>query len=185
VGEYVWVGFLAVAFSGSLLGFAIFIKPQYASALLISVSKIRLLHKWENQIHHIGEDLYRTSVEFRSKGMWFITRVLIATIISWSARYALANVLIHGFASEEFSQLSIFARQYVHRVIVMIPATPGGSGIAELSFMALNCEFIKDGLAPFITILWRGFNFYFYILAGVIILPRWLARVSKKQNKQR
>jgi uncharacterized protein (TIRG00374 family) len=180
VGEYVWIGFLAVAFSGSLLGFAIFIKPHYASTFLISVSRIKFLHKWQTQIHHIGEDLYRTSLEFRSKGMWFITRVLVATIISWSARYALANTLIYGFASDDFSQLMIFARQYVHRVIVMIPATPGGSGIAELSFMALNCDFIKEGLAPFVTLLWRGFNFYFYLLIGILILPKWLSRVSKK-----
>jgi uncharacterized protein (TIRG00374 family) len=104
----------------------------------------------------------------------------MATIISWSARYALANALIYGFASDEFSQLMIFARQYVHRVIVMIPATPGGSGIAELSFMALNCDFIKEGLAPFVTLLWRGLNFYFYLLIGILILPKWLSRVSKK-----
>lgn len=180
VGEYVWLGFIAVAFTGTILGFAIFIKPQYASNFLIAVSKLPLVNKWQNQIHHIGEDLYRTSVEFRSKGMWFVGRVLLATIISWSARYALANVLISGFGSEGISQLEIFARQYVHRVIVMIPATPGGSGIAELSFMALNCDFIKEGLAPFVTLVWRGFNFYFYILAGVIILPKWLARVSRK-----
>jgi hypothetical protein len=61
----------------------------------------------------------------------------------------------------------------------MIPATPGASGLAELSFMALNCEFVKEGIIPLIALIWRGLNFYIYIIIGILVLPGWLARVSK------
>lgn len=179
VGEYVWIGFLAVAMSGMILGFSLFIRPQYAVSFLNKIAQIKFINRWEKQIHHISVDILHTSIEFQNKGTGFVIKLLIGTTISWCARYALANVLIYGFASGLFDNLDVFARQYVHRVIVIIPATPGGSGIAELSFMALNCEFIKDGLAPIVTLIWRGFNFYFYIIVGIVILPKWLARVGK------
>lgn len=179
VGGYVWIGFLAVAFFGTLLGFAIFVRPNYASAVLRKIAHISWLSKWKDAILELSADLHQTSLEFKKRGFGFVFRTLIATIISWCARYALANALIWGFAGDGFSQLEIFARQYVHRVIVMIPTTPGGSGIQELSFMALNCEYIINSLAPVVTLIWRGFNFYLYILIGALILPRWLMKARK------
>ncbi len=182
VGGYVWIGFLVVAFFGTLLGFAIFIRPNYAAAFLRYLGKLRLLSKWDTEINHIADDLHQTSLNFKDRGFGFLFKVLVATIISWGARYALANILITAFAAYDLDQLAIFARQYVHRVIVMIPSTPGGSGIAELSFMALNCEFIKEGLSPLVALIWRGFNFYFYILLGVFILPNWINKVANNQS---
>lgn len=182
VGGYVWIGFLAVAFFGTLLGFSIFIRPNYASAVLRKIAKQKWLHKWQSSIIQVSNDLYLTSIEFKKRGIGFVIRTLIATIISWCARYALANVLISGFAADNIHQLEVFARQYVHRVIVMIPTTPGGSGIQELSFMALNCEFVKDNLIPVVTLIWRGFNFYLYILLGALIIPGWLMRVNSKKT---
>jgi uncharacterized protein (TIRG00374 family) len=166
---------------GTLLGFAIFIRPNYAANILKRFGQIRLLSKWSIEINHIADDLHETSLNFKDRGRGFLVKVLAATIVSWGARYALANILISAFASNELDQLVLFARQYVHRVIVMIPSTPGGSGIAELSFMALNCEFIKEGLSPLVALIWRGFNFYLYILLGVFILPNWLNNSVKNQ----
>lgn len=179
LGSLAWIGFLAVAFVGSILGFAIFVRPNYAGSALRKLGKVSWFSKWQNSIEELSHDLHKTSLEFKKRGWSFVSRTLLATIISWCARYALANALIWGFTNEGFTQLDIFARQYVHRVIVMIPSTPGGSGIQELSFMALNCEFIKNGLAPVVTLIWRGFNYYFYILIGLLILPGWLVRTRK------
>jgi uncharacterized membrane protein YbhN (UPF0104 family) len=179
LGEYIWLGILAVTFFGSLLGFAIFIRPQYSSIVLNKIATLPILNKWSLQIKGIGEDIYTTSKFFKNKGQLFLLRVLMATLISWTARYFLANVLIAAFASGDIDQLFLFGRQCVHRVIVMIPATPGASGLAELSFMALNCEFVKEGISPLIALIWRGLNFYIYIIIGILVLPGWLARVSK------
>ena len=64
--------------------------------------------------------------------------------------------------------------------LVMIPATPGGSGIAEASFLGLNCDYMPAGLALAIVLLWRLLNFYLYIGIGALVLPTWLARVRTK-----
>ena len=180
LGEYVWIGFIVVAVTGGLLGFGIFIKPDWARSFFTRVSKIRWLHKWSGSIALFGEEIWLTSHEFKSKGFSFLFKVFIATTISWCARYALANVLIWTFSTIDLNQIEVFARQCVLRVIIMIPATPGGSGISELSFMALNCDYLPAGLASAVAIVWRLFNFYLYLAIGAFVLPRWIARVGQK-----
>ena len=48
------------------------------------------------------------------------------------------------------------------------------SGVAEVMFNGFLGEFIDQGLAPGIGLLWRLISYYPYILIGAIILPRWI-----------
>jgi uncharacterized membrane protein YbhN (UPF0104 family) len=178
MGGYVWIGFIVVAVIGGLLGFAIFVRPGWARGFFRQMADIRLLRRWRERIALLGEEIWLTSQEFKVQGRMFLLKVFIATTISWCARYALANVLIWTFSSFELHQLDIFARQCVMRVIMMIPATPGGSGVAELSFMAMNCDYLPAGLTSAVAVVWRLFNFYLYLAIGAIVLPRWVARVK-------
>ena len=180
VGQYVWIGFIIVAVIGGLLGFAIFVRPDWARRFFRQVSDVKWLHRWQDRIAMLGEEIWLTSQEFKVKGPLFLFKVFIATSISWCARYALANVLIWTFSEVDWSQLEVFARQCVLRVIIMIPSTPGGSGVAELSFMAMNCDYLPAGLSSAVAIIWRLFNFYLYLGIGVIVLPKWIARVGKR-----
>jgi uncharacterized membrane protein YbhN (UPF0104 family) len=182
LGAYVWIGFIVVAVIGGLLGFAIFVKPIWARSFFTHLSKVKWLHRWSGSIALLGEEIWLTSQEFAIQGPVFLFKIFIATTISWCARYALGNVLIWTFATIHLNQIEVFARQCVMRVIMMIPATPGGSGIAELSFMALNCDYLPAGLSSAVAIIWRLFNFYLYLGIGAIVLPRWIARVNRKAN---
>jgi uncharacterized membrane protein YbhN (UPF0104 family) len=179
VGEYVWIGFLVVAIIGGLLGFGIFVKPRWAQQFFAQLSKIKWLQRWHAQINLLGEEIWLTSQEFQTRGYGFLFNILIATIISWSARYFLANVLIWTFTNVDIDQIAVFGRQVVHRIIIMIPSTPGGSGVAELSFMAMNCDYLPAGLSSAVAVVWRMYNFYLYLAVGAIVLPRWIARVGK------
>ena len=179
VAQYVWLAFIVVAVIGGLLGFAIFVKPRWAQRFFGRLARVKILYRWADNIHLLGTEIWHASHEFKTRGVGFVVKILFATILSWCARYALANALIWTFSTIDLHQLDVFARQYIHRIIVMIPATPGGSGIAELSFMAMNCEYLPAGLASSVAVVWRIYNFYLYLAIGAIVLPRWLARVSK------
>jgi glycosyltransferase 2 family protein len=176
LGHYVWIGFIVVAVMGGLLGFSIFVRPDLAKRGLYRIASWRILSRWQIQIQSLGEEIWLTSLEFKDRGLLDLMRLIIVTIISWSARYALASALLWTF-NPSINQLLVFSRQYVHRVIVMIPATPGGSGIAEASFLGMNCEFMPASMALIIVLLWRLLNFYIYLAIGAIVLPSWLSRV--------
>lgn len=179
LGTYVWIGFIVVAFFGGLLGFAIFVKPKWAKGFFDQMAEVKWLQRWREGIAAFGEEIWLTSQEYKVQGAAYLLSIFVATTISWCARYALANVLIWTFSSTDLNQVEIFARQCVMRVIIMVPATPGGSGVAELSFMALNCDYLPAGLVSAVAIVWRLFNFYLYIAVGAVVLPRWISRVNR------
>lgn len=179
LAAYAWIGFLIIAFTGSMLGFSIFVKPQWAKALSKRMAKWSFLHRWSEKILFFGDEIWLTSQEFKNRERSFFIKVLLATLVSWTARYALANALIWGFSQTDVNQLVVFSRQYVHRILTMIPLTPGGSGLMEATFVALNCDFLPSGLSDKVAIIWRIYNFYIYLLIGMVVFPRWLKRISK------
>ncbi|MBS1618139.1 MAG: flippase-like domain-containing protein [Bacteroidetes bacterium] len=176
---YAWIGFLVVGITGSLLGFGIFVKPQWARSFCNRVARIKWLHRWRAKIELLGDEIWYTSREFKTRGVFFLLKVLIATVISWTARYALANALIWTFTVADLNMLDVFVRQCLLRVITFIPTTPGGSGVSELGFIALNCDYLPAGLTTAVAIIWRLLNFYLYLGIGAIVLPRWIVRVNR------
>jgi glycosyltransferase 2 family protein len=65
-------------------------------------------------------------------------------------------------------------------MITLIPATPGGAGVAEISFSALMCDLTSPGLVPIMALMWRMVSFYPYLLMGLIFIPRWMGRVYRR-----
>jgi len=51
---------------------------------------------------------------------------------------------------------------------MMIPLTPGGSGIAEIMFTSLYGIFVTSSVLGILVVLWRSILFYFNILLGLI-----------------
>lgn len=173
-----WIGYSLVAGAGVLLWVSLFVVPHSAQKLLYKLSDVSFLKRFKKGLVHLGDEILITSQEFRTLPFSKWSRVFFATLVSWMSRYALANALIFAFAQVQFSQLEVFARQYILWVFLMIPSTPGASGLAELSFMAMNCEYIPVGLSATVALVWRVYSYYLYLVIGAVTLPRWLKRVD-------
>lgn len=176
-----WIGFAAMGVSALFLSLALFVVPGRTKRFFYRLSGVNLLKRFQNPLRFLGDEIELTATELKGQSVSFYIRTLSATVVSWMARYALANVLIWTFTAGNYNTLEVFARQYVLWVFLMIPSTPGASGLAEFSFMALNCEFIQNGLSATVAILWRLYSYYIYLLAGLLVLPRWVQRTSRLQ----
>lgn len=154
-------------------------KPNKLKNLIHRLGKISFLKRFETNLESLGDELEITAKHFKKESFGFWLKISIVTIVAWISRYALANALFIAFSDLSLNQFDIFSRQYVLWTFLLLPSTPGASGLAELSFIALNCEFIPGGLSAAVATVWRLFSYYNYILAGVFILPKWLKRVNK------
>jgi glycosyltransferase 2 family protein len=170
------IGYLFILVLTSIILFGIFFSPAKVKQLLIAVFKLRFLRRWLPQAEQTGDELIVTSAEMKSKSIVFWLKAYFATVISWTARFWVVNVLIMAFApvSEHFL---IYARQLIMWVILLISPTPGGSGVAEYFFSIFLGEFIGAGLSTPLAILWRLISYYPYIFIGVLVLPIWIRRV--------
>jgi uncharacterized protein (TIRG00374 family) len=69
-----------------------------------------------------------------------------------------------------------FVAQIIIAIIMMIPLTPGGSGIAEVSATSLYGLFVPAAIVGVFVVLWRVVFYYFHLvigfMAGVAIIRK-------------
>ena len=130
--------------------------------------------------NEVGSDIIRNSYELRHQPFSFWLKTFGATFFSWTARYWVVNALLMAFWAGKYGwgdHFLIFARQLVMWIMMLVSPTPGGSGFAEFVFKEYLGEFLPSaGVAIAMAMLWRLITYYPYLFAGVLIVPRWLAK---------
>jgi uncharacterized protein (TIRG00374 family) len=179
--QYIFfLGYFFIFLLTLIITLAIFVSPGSFKKILHYLFSLPILRKWQQNAENMGEEIVITSREMKGRSMSFWLKVWASTMVSWTARFAVINVLILTLFS--FSdQLLIFGRQLAMWVILLISPTPGGSGIAEF----ILPKFLGEFMHPFdheVAFTWRLLSYYSYLIIGSIILPIWLKRVLKKQK---
>ncbi|MDR2130860.1 MAG: flippase-like domain-containing protein [Odoribacteraceae bacterium] len=169
----------------ALLSYGLFRNPRGLKYLLVQLFRWRILRKWRRDVNEVGYDIIRNSIELKHKPFSFWLKTFAATFCSWTARYWVVNSLLVAFWFERYDwaqHFLIFARQLVMWIIMLIAPTPGGSGFAEFLFAEYFAEFLPvAGVAVAMALLWRLISYYPYLIIGVWIVPRWLARSFGKR----
>ena len=111
--------------------------------------------------------------------------MFVSTAGIWVLRFLIANAAIMIFNPlSGADNLMCFARQYILNIIGIIVPTPGGSGFAEVMFNDFLAEYISQKVSTMvITPVWRISTYYYYLIAGVIILPQWLGKSKLLRKK--
>lgn len=184
LADKAWIGYVLMLSLCLFLAVALFILPHAARKFFHRLAKTRLLKRFSKGLTHLGDEIENTSREYKNESWSFWIKILFATFVNWSARYLLPAALFFAFAQNAIPVLEIYARQYVLWIFLIIPATPGASGLAEISFLALNCDFMPVGLGVAIALIWRIYTYYIYLLLGMILLPKWVSGLNQPQGKR-
>jgi uncharacterized protein (TIRG00374 family) len=167
-----------------LVLYGVFINPRGIKKLLLRIFRLSFLRNWQGKAEEVGNDIITTSREFKKKSIAFWFKVFGASVGMWLARFGIVNFLILAFVGYG-DQLLIFARQVVIWALLLVSPTPGGSGIAEYAFAGFLGEFIPDQtLVPALSVTWRLFSYYPFLILGLFVLPVWLKRVYKPMDKE-
>lgn len=176
----IWIGYLAYVGAVLFLGIALFGLPHTTKRFFHYLSEKAWLKFASAWLVNFGTEIETAGNEFKSRGFSFWAPMVLATFGNWMARFALPNALFFGFAEQPLNILEIYARQYATWIFLVIPSTPGASGVAEMAFMAMNCEFMPEGLSAAITTIWRLYSYYIYLVIGALLLRVWLKDALKK-----
>jgi len=71
-----------------------------------------------------------------------------------------------------------------------VSPTPGGAGFAEILFGGLLSDYVPGGISLVVASMWRAMAYYFFLLAGAIVIPQWLngilhdRKLRKGQRKE-
>lgn len=178
-----FIGYIFIIVLNAILIYGIFINPKRFKWLLIRIFHLPFLRKWLLKAAETGDEIIVTSHEMKGKSFLFWAKAYGATVFSWTARFAVVNILILTLTGVD-DHFLIYARQLVMWVILLISPTPGSSGAAEYFFPVFFGEYIPGGLSSSLALLWRMVTYYPYLLVGMILLPAWIRRVYFKRRRR-
>ena len=174
--------YLMVMFYTVIMSFAIFIRPRLFKWVLLKITAISFLRRWRMDAYQHGKEIMLASKELRGKGFSFWWKIFFTTVSSWTARFVMINFLIMAFVDIDLFQHTLsFGRHIALWVITLVSPTPGGAMAAEGGFNVFFQDLIGNYTGA-ITILWRAYSYYIFLIVGIIVLPRWLNRVFKKPS---
>ena len=98
------------------------------------------------------------------------------TTLIWMCDFLVPSALLVGMGTKPNFLLSITA-QIILAIIGLLPLTPGGSGVAELSMSYLYSMFVSPVLLVPLVVLWRLITYFFNIVVGATLtgasIMRW------------
>jgi glycosyltransferase 2 family protein len=179
-----FISYGLIAIYTFIMSFAVLINPRWFKWILLKITAIKFFRRWRYQAHEQGNEIMLASEELKGKSFKYWFQISAATVLIWCARYAMLNFIIEAFTDQSFTNhITIFARQIVMWITMLISPTPGSSGTAEFFFT----QFFKGMLGDytFVTnIFWRLMTYYPYLLLGALFLPKWINRVFFKKKKE-
>ncbi|MDP3563721.1 MAG: flippase-like domain-containing protein, partial [Methanoregula sp.] len=107
----------------------------------------------------------------------------IVTALFWISEFLVASVIMMGLGLGPFILESFFF-QILIAIIMMIPLTPGASGVTELSTSTLYALIIPSGMIGIFVILWRFVTFYLNIILGAVAGLAIFKRELKYQTQE-
>jgi hypothetical protein len=148
--------------------------PELLKRLLTRISRFfvkrwdskrieRLVASIDREVDNFHESLYRFVRHGRSGLLWGT----LYTALFWFSEFIIVSLILMGIGERPHYLLSLVA-QIVIAIIMMIPLTPGSSGIAELSATSIYGLFINTSIVGVLVVVWRAIFYYLNIAVGLI-----------------
>ena len=154
--------------------YGLFVNPRGLGKLIYRLFHLPFLRRWKRGAGKAALDIVHSSQEMKSKKPKFWIQAFLSTFLSWTSRYWVVNCMFLAFFAVH-DHFLIFARQLVMSIILLVSPTPGGSGVAEVTFNMFLSEFIPvAGFSIALAFLWRLISYYPYLIIGTLLIPKWL-----------
>ncbi len=174
--------YFLIAIYTFIMAYGLLINPRGFKWILLKLTSVSFLRRWRGAAYEQTQEMFLASGQLNNNGYGYWVKAITSTFLIWCARYLMLNCLITAFGTGvEFSnQFDIFAKQVILWIVQLLSPTPGGAGLAETFFDLFfrGSGYGPDSLWVPLAFLWRVFTYYTYLIAGVIVFPKWLKKVS-------
>jgi hypothetical protein len=92
---------------------------------------------------------------------------MLFTLLYWISEIFVASLILLGLGQPPLI-LESFVIQLILAILMMLPLTPGASGIAEVGATSLYALFIPASIVGIFVVIWRVVLFYFNIALGIL-----------------
>jgi len=184
----VFVTWIFVA--GCIFLFYLAIRRPDVVKRVVSRCTLFLTKTWENK--RVESLLVRADKEidnFQSTTIRFVHTAkggllwgMLFTLLYWVSEIITASLILVGLGQPPLI-LESFVIQLILAILMMMPLTPGSSGIAEVGATSMYALFIPASIVGIFVVIWRIVLYYFNIALGILsslIIVRREARNAEK-----
>ncbi|HJJ98981.1 MAG TPA: flippase-like domain-containing protein [Methanocorpusculum sp.] len=163
-------------------------RPQLIRKIVFKIAGF-FTKRWDNerivkltaQIDEAIDRLYLTFQMFVGKAKMGLVFGFLLTIVFWACEYATASVIMMGLGyPPNFLRSIVF--QLIIAVVLMVPSTPGGAGVAEISCAAFYSLILPQAVVGVFVVLLRLILYYSNLLIGFIASFRIMRREAANQQ---
>jgi uncharacterized protein (TIRG00374 family) len=108
--------------------------------------------------------------------------VVVLTTLIWMSDFLVPSALLVGMGAKPSFLPSTMA-QTILAIIGLLPLTPGGSGVAELSMSYLYSIFVAPDLLGPLVALWRLITYFSNIVVGAAFAGASINCIMKSKNR--
>jgi len=173
------LGYGFIVLLTTLILFGVLVSPNRVANGMNRLFTLPGLRRWKEQMNTWTADLVLASQAFKGSGWRLGAKAMLATAISWSARFLTLNCLLLIFF-EAIPHAAVVGRQLVMWVILLISPTPGSSGFAEVALPQFLGDITGFAYLAVVAVMWRLFTYFPYLFAGAMVLPSWLERTRRR-----
>ncbi len=183
-GYYFLFAYLAMAAYTGLFFYGTFIGPHRMKRFLGVMTSFSMFRRFRRQAIVLGNEFVTASATLRGESPGFHLRAFGYTFLAWAPRFLLLSAIIAAFIPslplDFMTQLELYARLKTMFFVLVFSPTPGGAGLIELLFGGFLSDYVSSStVSTVIATVWRLISYYFYLLAGVLIIPAWLRKTSE------
>jgi uncharacterized protein (TIRG00374 family) len=188
VGSALLTAYIFKTAYSTLFLYGLFFSPKKIKSLLAGITSLPLLKRWHRKAIKLGNDIILASQAIKGKSWRFHLGAMWTTCLAWIFRFLILVTLILGIIGGLergwYVILELYARVQTMFMVIMFSPSPGGSGIIEGVFGGFLSDYIPLGVSLIIALLWRIISYYFYLFAGVIIVPNWLNKIIRERSNK-
>jgi uncharacterized protein (TIRG00374 family) len=186
----VFVTWIFVA--GCLFLFYLAIRRPDLVKAVVNRCTIWLTKTWENaRVEALLARADREIDNFQSATVRFVHTAkgglawgMLFTLLYWISEIITASLILVGLGQPPLI-LESFVIQLILAILMMMPLTPGSSGIAEVGATSMYALFIPASIVGIFVVIWRIVLYYFNIALGIlssIIIVRREARNCVRED---
>ena len=101
-----------------------------------------------------------------------VLRAFIESGLSLLGIYATVPAFFTGLSNFSFDLCEVMGRMILLNLVLYFSPTPGGSGVAEVGFVALFSNILPDGVVGIMAVMWRFAAEYLPFLLGAFVSIR-------------
>jgi hypothetical protein len=172
-----------IIFISGIILFALALKyPEKTKALLLRVSnrlsrfskKPERSKKVVHRIEHEIDNFHTSMVLFLTKGRKSFLTASGLTVLMWSTGFMIPSMILLALGLPPFF-IESYAAQALLLIIVMLPTTPGSSGVTELGMAALYGVLLGAShqyLLGVFVLLFRFISYHMNVICGAVFQYR-------------